>query len=249
MRTVKKNLGLRAQLVLSWLFTPITYGLSEFIMRFIMRYRWKDFRAVRQKFKKLIGNDKRPLIICPNHLTMIDSLLIIWAMTPFHTALSKPGLFPWNTPEKTNFAHIGPLRFVAYISKCIELVRLGTRKQTSLLMDRLQTLLSWGQSIMIFPEGARSNGRIDGENYAYGVGKLISEARNLGQNPRVLLVYLRGRAQKGKSSIPRRGENFYLDAEIIEPSCETKGLRASRDLSTQLIRGLQSLEEQYLELR
>lgn len=243
---MNRHLGLRAQLILSWIFTPITFGLSAFIMRHVLRYRWEDFRAVRRQFKRLIKDDPRPLIICPNHLTMIDSLIIIWAMTPFYTALGRPGLFPWNTPEKTNFAHLGPIRFFAFISKCIELVRLGTRKQTTLLMDRLKTLLSWGQSIMIFPEGARSNtGHIDGETYAYGVGKLIDDARSAGLDPRIVLVYLRGKNQVQKSTIPRRGETFYLAARLINPRSESKGLRASRDLSSQLIQGLQDMEAQY----
>ncbi len=241
-----RRLGLGVQHLVAQLFIPLTFGIAILVMRGFLGYRWEDLRSVRHKISDLIGTERGPLLICPNHLTMIDSLLLIWAMTPFWKAIGQPRLFPWNTPEKTHFSHIAFLRFATYVGKCLPVVRQGPPAQTRILMAKLKQLLGWGQSLMIFPEGTRSvSGRLDTINFTYGVGKILHDLRQEGIRPRVLLMYLRGKGQVAKSTIPRRRENFYLDATMIAPQTASNGLRATRDLSTQIIAGLAGLEVAY----
>ena len=241
-----KRLGLWVQHVFAQVFIPFTFATAFLMMKGVMGYRWENLGEFRKKIRLIVGINPRPLIVCPNHLTMIDSLVLAWAMTPFWRALKTPGMFPWNTPEKTNYSHNPFLRFFTYIGKCLPVIRQGPREKTNLFMYKIGLLLKWGQSLMMFPEGARSlTGRVDSTNYAYGVGKIIDTVRQEGLNPRVLLVYLRGRGQKGKSTIPRRREVFYMDAQLVDPQSESSGMRASRDISSQIIKGLVSMENLY----
>ena len=95
---------------------------------------------------------------------------------------------------------------------------------------------------MIFPEGHRSrNGRVDTENYAYGVGRILQEV----PSAKVLCVYLRGEHQETYGSQPRWGDKFYLDMELIAPASEQKSLRGGRDISSQIIAKLVEMEHKY----
>lgn len=241
-----KKLGLWVQHLLAQLFIPFTYAVGIFLMRVLLNYRWEDLKSVRRQLQTLVRTGEGPLMILPNHLTMIDSLIIIWAMTPFWKALGHPELFPWNTPEKKNYAHVAPVRFFTYIGKCIPVVRGGSAEKTKELLDKIRQLLSWGQTMMMFPEGKRSEtGRVDTENFAYGIGQIIHDMRQSGIRPRLMLVYLRGRGQVTKSTAPKWGERFTLQAKLFDPQTQLQGLRAGRDLSTQIVRELASMETAY----
>jgi len=241
-----KRLSVRLQHLVAQISVPFTFGVSVLLLRGFLGYRWENLRAFRSKVRSLLARKEGPVILCPNHLTMIDSLLLIWAMTPAWRAIAKPRLFPWNTPEKRNFSHSAILRFFCYIGKCLPVVRQGPPKQTAAFMDKVKGLLGRGQSLMMFPEGTRSeSGRVDTKNFAYGIGKIIDDLRRDGLQPQVLCLYLRGKKQTGKSTVPRRGDRFFVDAELVEPQTAFQGLRASRDLATQIIQRLAGMEEAY----
>jgi 1-acyl-sn-glycerol-3-phosphate acyltransferase len=240
-----KRLNVKFQDLVARVSIPFTFGVAVLLLRGFLGYRWENLKAFRAKVRSLL-DDEGPVILCPNHLTMIDSLLLIWAMTPAWKALAKPRMFPWNTPEKRNFAHNAVLRFFCYIGKCLPVVRQGPAHQTKAFMDKVKSLLGRGQSLMMFPEGTRSeSGRVDTKNFAYGVGKIIDDLRTQGLNPRVLCLYLRGRKQAAKSTVPTRGDRFFVDAELVEPSTPHQGLRAARDLATQVIQRLAGMEQAY----
>ena len=98
----------------------------------------------------------------------------------------------------------------------------------------------------MFPEGGRSrSGRVDAEATADGVGRLIKEVEGC----RVLCVYLRGDAQRTWSNLPARGDTFTIATRLVEPRTDLRGLRASRDLATQVVRHLVEMERDYLEGR
>jgi len=241
-----KRLSVRLQALISQISIPFTFGAAVLLLRGFLGYRWENLKAFRAKVRALVDHKEGPVILCPNHLTMIDSLLLIWAMTPAWQAISKPRFFPWNTPEKNNFAHSAVLRFFCYIGKCLPVVRQGPPKQTRVFMDKIKLLLAKGQSLMMFPEGTRStSGRVDTKNFAYGIGKIIDDIRQEGLKPRVLCLYLRGNKQSGKSSVPRRGNRFFVDAELVEPRTDHSGLRAARDLATQIVQRLAGMEQAY----
>lgn len=241
-----KRLSVRLQHLVSQISVPFTFGVSVLLLRGFLGYRWENLKAFRAKVQALIGRREEPVILCPNHLTMVDSLLLIWAMTPAWKALARPQLFPWNTPEKRNFAHNAVLRFFCYIGKCLPVVRQGPPQQTKAFMDKVKALLARGQSLMMFPEGTRSeSGRVDTNNFAYGIGKIIDDLRRDGLQPKVLCLYLRGRKQKAKSVVPPRGDEFFVDAELVEPRTPHQGLRAARDLATQIVQRLAGMEQAY----
>jgi len=241
-----KKLSVRLQNLVAQISVPFTFGAAVLLLRGFLGYRWENLRAFRTKIRSLLSRQEGPVILCPNHLTMIDSLLLIWAMTPAWRALTKPRFFPWNTPEKKNFAHNAVLRFFCYIGKCLPVVRQGPAHQTRAFMDKIKVLLAKGQSLMMFPEGTRSHsGRVDTKNFAYGIGKIIDDIRNDGLKPQVLCLYLRGKKQAGKSTVPPRGDRFFIDAELVEPKSPHSGLRAARDLATQIVHRLAGMEEAY----
>ena len=241
-----KRLSVRIQHLVAQISVPFTFGVSLLLLRGFLGYRWENLKAFRAKIRSLVDHQEGPVILCPNHLTMIDSLLLIWAMTPAWKAITKPRSFPWNTPEKKNFAHNAVLRFFCYIGKCLPVVRQGPAHQTKVLMDKIKLLLTRGQSLMMFPEGTRSvSGRVDTKNFAYGIGKIIDDLRSDGLKPKVLCLYLRGQKQTGKSAVPRRGDRFFVDAELVEPQTIHSGLRAARDLATQIVHRLAGMEAAY----
>lgn len=237
---------LGTQSFLSRLVLPLFYPIYILLLRYALSYRIPEIRQVRRGIRKELGRDKRPLLICPNHLTMIDSVILMWAISPWWRAFWDERFFPWNTPEKRNYAHIPVLRFVTYLSKCVSVVREAPKEQTAKFLAKLRTLLLNGQSLMIFPEGTRSrDGRVDTRNFAYGTGKIVDDLKRLGAQPRVLCVYLRGLKQATYSTIPRKGETFYLDYQVLEPKSESRGLRAQRDISRQIVHTLAQMEEKF----
>ncbi len=242
----KDRAGLRAQAFLARIFLPVLYPIYLVLLRFALGYRVRGHRQTVARIRSELAHRREPLLICPNHLTMIDSIILLWILTPWWRTFWDLRLFAWNTPEKRNFAHVPVLRFFAYIGRCIEIIRQAPREETQKLLAKLKALLVHGQSVMIFPEGKRSrSGRVDTEDFAYGVGKIIDDLRLIGASPRVLCIYLRGRRQSGHSVIPKRGESFYLDYALLDPQTEYRGLRAHRDLSTRIVQTLAELEGNY----
>ncbi len=240
-----RQFGVRLQSFFSHLFVPFSFGIGFVLLRLVGGYKWENLTAFRAKLHTLVDAG-RPLILCPNHLTMIDSMLLMWAIAEPWRALVDPRWYPWNTPLKRNFIGSATLRFYCYIGKCLPVVRGETGDKAKSFLGKLQYLLSARQSLMMFPEGTRSvSGRVDTENYTYGIGKLIDDARRAGVRPQVVCLYMRGRRQKAKSTVPPRGDRFYLDAEKLEPVSAFSGLRAARDISGQIIQSLARLEREY----
>ncbi|MDP3937297.1 MAG: lysophospholipid acyltransferase family protein, partial [Deltaproteobacteria bacterium] len=211
-------------------------------MRCIRGYRIRELEQVRRRARRLLTEACGPVLICPNHLTWIDSLLVQWAITSPRQVLASYRLFAWNTPEQTNFYAKFWLRLGCYLGKCIPVVRGGDRAQQNLALEKLSHLLRRGELAMVFPEGSRSRtGRIDLEHLAHGIGRLVKEVENC----RVLCVYMRGDRQDGRSVLPPAGQRFSLDMELIEPRSDKKGLRATREIVMQIADKLVDMEDRY----
>jgi len=233
---------LERQRILTRVLSFFSYGLGVFWLKYLLWYRISELKRVRRRFAEIVSQAKAPLIICPNHLTMIDSAIIIWALAPFRRIIVNPQYYPWNLPERKNFFNNIFLRFFCYLTRCIPVERRGPPEETRRVLDKIQKLLLCRESIMIFPEGHRSrNGRVDTENYAYGVGRILQEV----PSAKVLCVYLRGEHQETYGSQPRWGDKFYLDMELIAPASEQKSLRGGRDISSQIIAKLVEMEHKY----
>lgn len=243
---MRDRFALVAQYLISYGCAPFTLALLSFVMR--VKYRWSivDHRRIRQQFRDEIREAAGPVMVCANHLTMVDSPLIGWALAPSWWYLVHFKKAPWNVPERKNFAHKLLPRAGAYLAKCIPVIRGGDRTRISLVLKKLRHLLTHRHTVLMFPEGGRSRtGRVDGANPALGTGRLVKGL----PNARVLCVYLRGDHQDQYSNFPVYGENFHCATSWLEPHTEHEGLRGSVEISEQIMHRIQQMEEDYLDGR
>lgn len=213
----------------------------------LMGYRFRDLRAFRRQCREHFGRHDGGWLICANHLTLIDSAFIAFAMLPWWEYLLHYRWFPWNLPERRNFNRNPFDTAVCYLMKCIPITRGGDREEVKRTLEKCDHLLATGHSILVFPEGGRSRtGRIDVENFSYGVGRFVKNLDRM----KILCIYFRGDGQATWSSIPKPGDTFSMAVEVFEPErLEYNGLKAQRDYAGQIIRQLSRMEERYFESR
>jgi hypothetical protein len=201
---------------------------------------------LRQRFRALRSEFGGPLLICSNHLTMIDSAIIATALAPSWWYCLHFSSLAWNIPERRNFASSYINNALVYLMKCIPIVRGGDRKDIAHVLDSLTYLMSLGEVALVFPEGGRSRtGRVEIGSAAYGVGRIVKTLPGC----RILCVYLRGDGQDEHSDLPVRGDRFDMEFSCIEPTSEMKGMRATRDISLQIMNEIVALEARYFDAR
>ncbi len=228
------------------LVAPFWIGPLVFFMRWILGYRIADAKALRARFRALREESDAPLLICPNHLTLIDSLIVAWALAPWWYYSIHYDALAWNTPERKNFGRTYMTRLLTFLAKCISISRGGEREQVGQVLSRVTYLLNRGEIAMVFPEGTRSRtGRVTGESIAWGVGRIINSTPGC----RVLCVYARGDTQETWGSIPNMGDTFHVEMECFEPKSDAKGARRSLDLAKQVLARLSNMEEAYFDGR
>jgi len=219
--------------------------LVVFLLRWVMGYRWHDVESVRRRFLEIRKHHPGPLLVCPNHLTMIDSAIIAWGLASPLRYVVHYRLLPWNLPEQTNFAH-PVVRLLCYLAKCLPIRRGGGRGPQRAVFRKCARLLRSGHPVLVFPEGRRSRtGRIDPHAMAHGLGRLVQAV----PDSRVLCVYLRGDGQIRHSRLPRRGESFRMELRLIRPETPRGGVRASREISASILAELAAMEQAYLHAR
>ncbi|MDP2268470.1 MAG: lysophospholipid acyltransferase family protein [Deltaproteobacteria bacterium] len=210
-------------------------------------YRVRDLKKIRRECAVLFENHRGPWIICPNHLTNIDSAIVAYAIAPMHAYMMNFRLLPWNLPERANFQRHLFSKLMCYIAKCIPVSRGGDREEMKSVLEKCTYLLRRRQPLLIFPEGGRSRtARINVENFTYGVGRFVSSEEDC----KVLCIYLRGDHQDTYTNIPRLGERFSNALDVlIPPRTEQNGLRAQRYYAEQIINRLSKMEGAYFEAR
>jgi 1-acyl-sn-glycerol-3-phosphate acyltransferase len=218
-----------------------------FLASRIFFYRVRDLKEIRRHCAAEFARHKGGWIVCSNHLTMIDSFILSYAMFSLSNHIIHYKKLPWNLPEWNNYKDNIILTILCYLSKCIPINRGGSREKMKAAMDKCVYLLNSGETIMIFPEGKRSRtGRVDKEGFSYGVGRFIKNAENC----KVMCMYLRGDKQASYSVIPSWGEKFSIDIEIFTPQpAQGSELRVQREYATQIIDRLVKMEENYFALR
>lgn len=234
------------QRLVSMVAGPIWVGVSVLVMRLYFRYRIADVRRIRASYRRIRAESKAPLLICANHLTMVDSFLIAWALGSGSYWLVHPDELPWNTPERTNFGRTRLQRFLIFVAKCIPITRGGAREDVGEVLERVKYLLARGETALLFPEAGRSrSGRVEENAAAWGVGRIVGALPGC----RVLCVYIRGRAQATWGDWPAKGDTLDVSIAAIEPKSDTRGVRRSRDLAQQIVRQLMRMEEEYFDAR
>lgn len=229
----------------------------------IQKYKISNIRKLRKQFQVITKKaNKYPLLICPNHLTYIDSLLLIIICNSFFGYLRNFNTLVWNFPKINNVKKNWFYRIFGYLGKCIFINFEKPNNNNDQIINIAKYLLSKGQYIMLFPEGHRSkNGKIDLINFTYGVGKLVKEMLNI----KVLCVYLRGNNQIYSSNYPIKGEQFYCKMELFDPldndNCKQNGLKINtqkitnsssriiRNISKNIIEHLAKMEQNYFNIK
>lgn len=230
------------QRIAGWLAAPLWVPLAGLWLSVYHGFRIRDRARIRREFARIRSDSSAPLLVCANHLTLIDSLVIAWALVPSWRYVFDFDLLPWNTPEETNFANTRLNRIAVYLAKCIPILRGGQREDVAAVLQRVTHLLARGELALLFPEGGRSRtGRVAEDSAAWGVGRVVGSLPHC----RVLCVYLRGDSQETWSDYPVRGERFQMDLCCIEPKSDARGARRSRDLAGQIVGQLVRMEEAY----
>ena len=212
----------------------------------ILFYRVRNLKEIRRQCAAEFSRHKGPWIICANHLTMIDSFILTYALFSLGRHIKDYPQLPWNLPERSNFQSNILLAILCYLSKCIPIDRGGPREKTKATLDKCIYLMHHNQNIMIFPEGGRSRtGRVNKEGFSYGVGRFVKDVENC----KILCIYLRGDKQASYSLIPAWGEKFSVQVEVLTlVPASTSGLRAQREYAAQIIDRLAQMEEKYFVL-
>lgn len=243
---LRDRLALALQNRLSFACAPLVLSLLPLLLR--GRYRWRvvGHRRLRGQLRAELGAASGPLMICANHLTLVDSVLILWALAPAWWYLLNFRFVPWNVPERKNFAHTMLARVGAYLAKCLPVTRGGDRRQVTAVVSKLRYLLCRGHAVLLFPEGGRSRtGRIATTNPALATGRVVKDV----PGARVLCVYLRGERQAQFSRLPARGERFHCAISWLEPVSSHHGLRGSVEISGQILARLEEMEQEYFDGR
>jgi 1-acyl-sn-glycerol-3-phosphate acyltransferase len=242
--SARERLGLDLQRAVGRLLSPIWVPATVALMRFGLRWHIEELRAVRAQYRALWRDDGGPVLVCANHLTLIDSALVAWALGSPGWFLTHYPALPWNVPERRNFADSLVSRLLVYLMKCVPVTRGGDRGQVGRVLARLVHLLGRGEAVLVFPEGGRSrSGRVEVENAAYGIGRVVGDLPGC----RILCVYLRGEHQDGFSDLPRRGERFHVRLATLRPTATQKGLRGTRDVARQVVATLADLERKHFD--
>ncbi len=220
--------------------------LVVFLIKYIFRFKIKDHHLHKRFYRQLV-KQKQPLLICSNHLTMIDSVILQYAFGSYFYYLLNYKAFPWNVPAKEVFAKNLLAEIFLFLTKCIPLDRKGSLEYHERMLNQIKYILSLKEPFIIFPEGGRSRkGTFDLENITYGVGRIVYDLKDI----QVLCVYLRGHKQKTFTNFPEKESEFYISYKVIKPTTqEHKRLAAEKDLALQIGKTIKLLEEEYFKLK
>jgi 1-acyl-sn-glycerol-3-phosphate acyltransferase len=240
----RARLSLGVQRAVCLALSPLTTLAGYLVLRAWLRLRFAGISELRRAYRGFRRSDRAPLLICGNHLTMIDSALIAYALGSPLWYVRDFASLPWNVPDRNVFA-AGPWqRALTYAFKCLPIERGGSRVEVADALGRFIHLLCRGEVGLIFPEGGRSrSGRVEVENAAYGVGRIVKSVPGC----RVLCVYLRGDAQYEYSGLPARGDTLRARIAWLEPKSDKRGLRGSLDVSRQILARIAELEREHFD--
>lgn len=216
-----------------------------FTMRVLRNNRLVGAARARRVYAEALATG-RPIVIAANHLTMVDSGFLHWALSPLWRYLADYRRFSWNVAAVEHFGGNLFLRALVYFGKTLPIDRFNDEAARREVLHELEWLVSSGDVLTIFPEGMRSpTGRVDVAQATYGVGQILMGL----ERPLVLCAYLRGRRQEAASAVPAWGDTVDIRVEPLEPSTPHTGLRAVRDLSRQVVGRLKAMEDDWLAQR
>lgn len=211
------------------------------------QYKVPNLKYIRKRFKAIRNKLTGSLLVCPNHLTYIDSVILLFIFGSFWDYILNFNTFMWNFPKIDHIKNNLLYKTICYLGKCIFIDFDVKTNNSKLVLKKAACLLAHKEYILLFPEGQRTTtGTIDLNNFTYGVGKLVAEIPNI----KVLCVYLRGDSQKTSSNFPKKKEIFYCKIKLIKRqklihNNNINSVRAYKDISKNIINVLSSMEQQY----
>ncbi|MBI3554165.1 MAG: 1-acyl-sn-glycerol-3-phosphate acyltransferase [Elusimicrobia bacterium] len=240
---------LRRQEFWSLLLAAPVYAFTVAVCRWRFGYRLEDLSAFRARLWEELGEFDGPLIWAANHLTLIDSFLIFWAVTPW-SKIGRSKRIPWSTPEYRNYYHLGGwlqkrlIRALMYLCRCIPFLREGEDEASvrwrETVFQKCVQVLKEGGSVFVYPEAGRSrSGWLEPRRPKDFLGRLALEA----PNAKFLCVYLRGEGQIATTVYPAQGERLRMTAELIP--AVLPGETAARQISQRLFDKLGALQQDW----
>lgn len=240
----KYKLKIEIQKAVSYCLFPILGTILWLIYKLKFNYSVENLDLIREKYQTLIKQSEGPILLCTNHLTLIDSIIQVLILNSYGKYLLNFKMLPWNLPEKKNFYHKWSWRLLCYLGKCIPVERMAGPENAKHTQNQIQYLLDRQEIIAVFPEGKRSRtGLIDDVDFSYATGEFLKKY----MNATVICVYLRGIKNGGFGSFPAKNEHFYINIKSFKPSSQFTGLKRVRDISSQIISELKTMEKEYFQ--
>ncbi|MEO6392969.1 MAG: 1-acyl-sn-glycerol-3-phosphate acyltransferase [Pyrinomonadaceae bacterium] len=233
--------SVRIQTAICWLML-LPFGGFLTLLLLAKGYRIKNKREIRRRFAQMMRDSDRPLLLCSNHLTFIDSALIIVALGSNWWYLFHYQAFPWNLPAGDFFKKKLKYHVTLFLMKCIFIHRDGSSEHKNAVLGLCRYLLNDRQNVLVFPEGQRSrSGRFAADALTLGASRLVSTVPDC----RVLCLYLRSAKQETYSNYPPAGAHFSLGMKMIEPATEKSGKDGLLDLTEQIGATIAGLEAEF----
>ena len=242
--------ALRLQRLLSRLcIVPVTL-LVMMIARLCFGYRLDaDIAAIRARIWEKLDRHDGPVIWAANHLTLIDSFLVYWAIFPLGR-IHEDRRIPWSTPEYTNYYKIGGpvksafIRRLLYLCRCIPFLRGGEDAESEewrrKAFDKCSWLLREGGSVFVYPEASRSrSGWLEPKRPKDFLGRLALEA----PASKFLCIYLRSERQIATTACPPKGDRLRVVADLIDGALP--GETNPRDISQRLFDHLAKMQQEW----
>jgi 1-acyl-sn-glycerol-3-phosphate acyltransferase len=214
---------------------------AVFYMRVVRGHRIEGMREVRRLYGEVLAQ-RRPVLVCANHLTLVDSIYLHHAFASIADYLADFRRFSWNVPAVENFKRNPFLRALTYVGKTVPIDRRGDAAHLKKVLDTIKLVVSNGDVCTLFPEGGRSRtGRVEPDKVTSGIGNILKDL----DRPIVFCAYLRGERQETWGALPAWGDTLHITAEAIEPRTDAKGMKASKELARQVIEKLKELEDRH----
>jgi 1-acyl-sn-glycerol-3-phosphate acyltransferase len=122
--TWEEVLSLQVQALLGWAAFAVVGPGAVFYMRVLRGHRIEGMEEARRIYREALA-DGRPVIVCANHLTMVDSIYLHRAFASIADYLVSFRRFSWNVPAVENFKRNLLLRLITYVGKTIPIDRSG----------------------------------------------------------------------------------------------------------------------------